>query len=170
MRCWLGALFLATFATTGCRGGASQSERSQAMTPAQAAAVEHGVRVFSHDVARDVTAQGPVAWTQYFENDPAFFMAVNGKMAFPSGAAAMAGIPKVAQEYKHIDLQWGEDLRVDPLTRALAGVATSWHETLVDAQGHRTDASGFFTAVAEYRDGHWQFRNTHWSTNVPNVP
>jgi len=126
-------------------------------------AVENSVREFTRDVARDVTADGPIAWSKYFENTPAFFMAVNGKMAFPSGASAMAGIPDVAKMYKHIDLTWGDDLRVDVLTPALAGIATTYHETLIDAADHRIEANGFFTGIAEFRDGRWQFRNAHWS-------
>jgi eukaryotic-like serine/threonine-protein kinase len=27
--------------------------------------------------------------------------------------------------------------------------------------------AGFFTAIAEYRNGHWQFRNAHWSVASP---
>lgn len=169
MRSWPCAVVLVTLAMTGWRGDASQSEQSPVLTPARAAAVEQDVRAFTRDVARDVTAQGPIAWKLYFEDSPAFFMAVNGKIAFSSGSAALAGLPNVAQMYKHIDLQWGDDLRVDPLTPTLACLATSWHEVVVDAQGRRTDTSGFFTGVAEYQGGRWRFRNAHWSTIVPNV-
>jgi hypothetical protein len=49
-------------------------------------------------------------------------MAVNGQIAFPSGAAAKQGMPEVAQLIKHIDLKWGDDLRVDPLSPQLAVV------------------------------------------------
>jgi len=147
------------------RTGADQS-----LTPDRAAAVEDSVRAFTREVARGVTTDGPIAWSRFFENSPAFFMAVNGKLAFPSGAAAIAGIPNVAKIYKHIDLQWGDDLRVDVLTPTLAGIATSYHETLTDAADHRIDADGFFTGIAEYRENRWQFRNAHWSQPVPSAP
>ena len=69
---------------------------------------------------------------------------------------------------KHIDLRWGDDLRVDPLTEDLAVVASSYEETRTDTEGHRAAESGFFfTAVAEYRNGLWQFQNAHWSVSVP---
>lgn len=45
---------------------------------------------------------------------------------------------------KHIDLRWGDDLRVDPLTEDLAVVASSYEETRTDTEGHRVAESGFF--------------------------
>jgi len=117
-------------------------------------------------VAHDVTQEGPLAWSKHFESSPAFFMAVNGQMAFPSGAAAKAGIQNVALTLKHIDLKWGDDLRVDPLTPELAVVATPWHEIKTDAAGQTIEDGGFFTGLAEFRDGRWQFRDAHWSSPV----
>jgi hypothetical protein len=143
---------------------------SESLTPARAAAVEQGVRAFMATVAQDVTQEGPLAWSKHFESSPAFFMAVNGQMAFPSGAATKEGIHHVALMLKHIDLKWGDDLRVDPLTLELAVVATPWHEIKTDAAGHTTEDSGFFTGLAEYRDERWQFRDAHWSSPVAPPP
>lgn len=61
---------------------------------------------------------------------------------------------------------WGDDLRVDPLTNEFATVAASWRETIVDAAGHSVTETGYFTGLAEYREGHWHFRNAHWSAPV----
>ena len=47
---------------------------------------------------------------------------------------------------KRIELRWGNDLRVDPLTPDLAVVATSWQEVREDMEGHPVTESGFFTA------------------------
>lgn len=160
------ALLLVTFLFIGCRNGATHVGDSATLTPIQATAVEKSVRQFAREVALGVTAEGPVAWGRYFENTPAFFMAVNGQIAFGSGADAIAGIPNVAKIYPHIELHWGDDLRVDPLTSALAVVAGSYHEVLTEGSGQRIDAHGFFSAVAEYRAGRWQFRNAHWSAPV----
>jgi len=82
----------------------------------------------------------------------------------------IAAIPDVARAIKHIELHWGDDLRVDPLTTDLAIVATSWHETIVDAAGKSMEESGYFTGTVEYRDGRWRFRNAHWSSAVPPPP
>jgi len=136
------------------------------------ARVEDQVRVFARQVAHDVTAEGPMAWRKHFADSPSFFMAVNGKMAFPNSAAVTAGLPDIARNIPHIELNWGDDLRVDPLTPQLAVLAASYHEVLVNPKGDRQDATGFFTGTAEYRDGRWQFRNAHWSMapSAPAVP
>ena len=46
----------------------------------------------------------------------------------------------------------------------LAMMATSYHEVQVRATGETVDERGFFTGLAELRDGRWQFRNAHWSS------
>lgn len=137
-----------------------------ALTAAQSARVRQGVRAFMESVAHDVRQQGPIAWSRYFEDSPAFFMAVNGQVIFSSGAAAREGMPKVALTFKRIDLHWGNDLRIDPLSRTLAIVAVPWREVLTDSTGHVTQQAGYFTAVAEFGNGHWQFRDAHWSAPV----
>jgi len=165
------SLLLAAFALAGCGAhpaGSSQSQQS--LTPAQASAVDAGVRAFAQTVAHDVTQDGPLAWEKHFADSPAFFMAVNGQLAFPNRAAATAAMPDITRAFKHIELQWGDDLRVDPLTSTLALVATSWHEVLTDPAGHSMDEKGYFTGVAEYREGRWQFRDAHWSAPVPPPP
>lgn len=133
-------------------------------------AVQQAVRSLMQTVAQDVTRNGPLAWLKYFDTGPEFFMAVNGQMAFPNRAAAEEGTRKFAQTISHIELKWGDDLRVDPLTTHLAAIAVSWREIHVDTAGHRVDEMGYFTGLAEYRDGRWQFRNAHWSAPVPPDP
>jgi hypothetical protein len=144
--------------------GASESPR---LTPERAAVVDRVVRAFVQTVAHGVTQDGPTAWLKYFDSGPAFFMAVNGQMAFPNPVAAQEGTRKFAQTITHIELRWGDDLRVDPLAADLAMVAASWHETTVDVAGHKAEDAGYFTALAEYREGRWQFRDAHWSSPLP---
>jgi hypothetical protein len=144
----------------------SHPAASQPLTPARAAAIQADVRAFAQNVARDVTAQGPVAWRTYFADSPSFFMAVNGRLQFPDSASAKTAIGQLAHSIQHIELTWG-DLRVDPLTADLAVLAAPYHELRVDPAGARLDEDGFFTATVERRNGHWQFRNVHWSVAVP---
>lgn len=158
MRALPGAFLLATVTFIGC---------STHLTPARANAVEKDLRAFMGSVAHDITQEGPAAWRRYFADSPAFFMAVNGRLVFPNNAAATVGIQQVASAIKQIDLRWGDDVRVDPLSQEFAVVAASYHEVRVDTAGQRVEETGFFTATAEYRDGHWQFRNVHWSVPVP---
>lgn len=133
------------------------------------AAIESGVRSFMQTVAHDVTEQGPTAWTTHFADDPAFFMANDGQLAFPNSQAAKQGIQAFARTIQHIELHWGDDLRIDVLSPTLAMVASSWSEIQVDTAGHKDNESGFFTGLAEYRNDRWQFRDAHWSS-APKTP
>ena len=146
-----------------CGVGASHS---YAVSPDESVAVDRAVRGFMTTVARSVTQDGPLAWIKYFDASPAFFMAVNGQMAFQNADAAKDGTRKFAQTIRQIELKWGDDLRVDPLTNQFAIVGTSWREIQVDNSGHSVTEMGYFTGLAEYREGHWQFRNAHWSAPV----
>jgi hypothetical protein len=161
------SLLLATVTGLVCGIPRTVYAQSQTLAPERAAAVEDGVRAFTRTVAHDVTEEGPAAWRKHFADSPSFFMAVDGHLQYASGAAAMAAIPDLARAIKHIELRWGDDLRVDPLTADLAVVATSWHEVLVDQAGKRVEEGGYFTGTAEYRNSSWQFRNAHWSVATP---
>jgi len=144
--------------------------KSQSLSPSQSSAVESAVTTFLQSVARDVTHDGPLAWHKYLEDSPAFFMAVNGAIAFPDSAAAKAGVDAFAPTIQHIELKWGDDLRIDPLTPSLASVAASYHELQVPKSGAPQTEDGFFTGTAELREGRWQFRNAHWSQPLPAAP
>jgi hypothetical protein len=163
---WGSTLLLAAFGSTGCSASLAGSAELQSLTPARAAAIDESARTFMHTVAFDVTKEGPLAWLKFFNTGPEFFMAVNGQLAFPNTAAAKEGTQNFARTMNRIDLTWGDDLRVDPLTAELAVVATSWREIQVDKAGHRTEETGYFTGLAEYRDGRWRFRDIHWSAPV----
>ena len=143
---------------------------SPELTQKQYIAIDGGVRAFMRDVARDVTQDGPAAWRKYFADTPEFFMAVNGKIAFANSAEVTTGLPQVAQAIKQIELKWSDDLRVDPLAPDLAVVGASYHELQVWADGHTVEDSGYFTGVAQYSDGRWQFRDAHWSEPVAPPP
>jgi len=136
------------------------------VTSGEAVAVDQAVRAFMQTVSHSVTQDGPLAWIKYFDQTPVFFMAVNGQMAFPNPSAAQEGTRAFAQTIRQIELKWGDDLRVDPLTSEYAVVGVSWREVQVDTAGHTVTQAGYFTALAEYRDGHWQFRNAHWSAPI----
>lgn len=143
------------------------SSQSQSLTAAQFAMVSKGARTFAMDVARDVTSEGPAAWRKHFADSPSFFMASEGRLVFPDNVSAAAGIEQLSRTIPHIELTWGDDLRVDPLTPDLAVVAASWREVLVNQAGERTGESGYFTGVAEQQAGRWRFRNAHWSVSAP---
>jgi hypothetical protein len=153
---------LAALVCAGCSTGDPQR-----LTSARTAEVDKEVRAFAQDVARGVTKEGPTAWRRYFSESPEFFMAAEGRLAFSNGASAIAAIPELARTIKQIDLQWGEDLRVDPLTADLAVMAAPYREVRTNAAGDRLNEAGYFTATTQFKDGRWQFRNAHWSVVVP---
>jgi len=167
MRVWQSALVVGTVLAAACGSRHAVSGESQPLTAATAAAVQQSVRAFVQTVAHDVTQEGPAAWRRLFADSPSFFMASEGRLVFPDSASATAGIQGLARTVKQITLQWGDDLRIDPLTPDLAAVGVSYHEVRVGIDGARVDESGFFTGTAQYRGGRWQFRNAHWSVIGP---
>jgi hypothetical protein len=159
-------LMITLLAATGC----GRVHVETALTPDEQQAVTDGVRAFMHGVAHDVSKDGPTAWRAHFEDTPAFFMAVNGQLAFHDNRSAMEGIQTVAQTFKNIQLQWGDEIRVDPLTAKFAVVATSYHEALTTTNDQQLTSNGFFTAVAQNIGGQWQFRDVHWSVPAAAAP
>lgn len=91
-------------------------------------------------------------------------MAADGNLQFPDSASATAGIQALAKTIRHIDLTWSDDLRVDALAPDVALIASPYHELITTSSGARVDSTGFFTGIAEFRDGHWRFRDAHWSS------
>jgi len=130
---------LAASLSAGC------SSASRPLTVTRAGEVDKEVRAFARDVARGVTQEGPAAWRRYFSDSPEFFMAADGQMAFPNGASAMAAIPDLVRTIRQIDLQWGEEMRVDPLPADLAVLATPYHEVRTGPAGGRVSEAGYFT-------------------------
>jgi hypothetical protein len=168
LRRWI--LLIPAVAALGCQACHSSVDNAQSLLPARRAAVEDAVRRFTVTVAHDVTQEGPLAWRKHFADTPSFFMAVNGQLAFPSGQAAAQAIPEVARQYKHIELRWGDDLRLDALTESLCVVGTSYTEIIElqpGVEGFQGTQNGYFTGLAENRNGQWQFRDAHWSLPVP---
>lgn len=167
MRIWQGAILAVTILSAACGSGHVVSGDSPNLTAARAADVDKQVRAFAEQVAHDITQEGPAAWRRYFAEGPEFFMASEGRLVFPNGAAVTAAIPELARTYKQIELHWGDDLRVDPLAPDLAVMAATYHEIQVNAAGVRANEAGYFTGIAEYRAGRWQFRDAHWSVVPP---
>lgn len=164
MGSWHRMLVLAVVTPAGCVAG---RDPASDLTPAHAAAIADSVRSFAQTVAADVTREGPVAWRRHFAESPAFFMASEGHLALPNSEAATRLIQDLARSITHIELRWGDGLRVDPLAPGLAILATPYHEVRVDTAGHRVEESGFFTGVVEHGTGPWRLRNAHWSVAGP---
>jgi hypothetical protein len=167
MRIWPWAFLGLIFLSAGCGSGHVVSTESGHVSAARAVDVDREVRAFAQAVTRAVSHEGPAAWRRYFAEGPQFFMASEGRLVFPNSTSVTAAMPELVRTFKQIELQWGDDLRVDPLAPDLAMMAASYHEIQVNATGSRVDESGYFTGIAEYRGDRWQFRDAHWSVLPP---
>jgi len=125
---------------------------------------EDSVRATMQLIAKDVSANGPVAWLNWFENTPAFFMSSDGSVAFKDYSAAEHFIKDtLTKAIKNIQLQWS-NVRVDILADSVAAVGADFHEDMTTADGKTVPEDGYFTAVAEKTAKSWLLRNLHWST------
>ena len=124
------------------------------------------------NVASGVTQKGPIAWQDFLSHEPNFFMAVNGRIQFKDASTAVVEIKKLTTIIKHIELKWGDPIRIDPISLKMAIVAAPYHEVRLDMNGNRAEEDGYFTALAEHSVMGWQFRNAHWSVETvsPAVP
>lgn len=156
-------LLLAGLLVAACRSPAAD----RALTPAHSAAIADSVRAFAATVAQGITRNGPGAWRGFFADTPAFFMAAEGQLVFPNSESATVAIQSLTRMISHIELRWGDSLRVDPLAPGLALLATAYYEARLDSAGHRLEEHGFFTGIAEHRARGWQFRDAHWSVVTP---
>jgi len=94
-------------------------------------------------------------------------MASEGRLVFPSAEAARRGIDALVRVIAHIELRWGDGVRVDAVAPGLAVVAAPYTEVRSDTAGRRVDEAGYFTGLAEHRPEGWRFRDAHWSVVGP---
>jgi hypothetical protein len=137
------------------------------LTPLAEAAIRDSVRQFAATVATDISHDGPAAWRRHFATSASFFMASEGQLVFSSSDAATPVIQDRARTITHIELTWGDSVRVDPIAPGLAVLGASYHELRVDTAGQRVDERGYMTGLVEDRMGRWQFRDLHWSVVAP---
>lgn len=166
MRSWP-VVGLIVGAGLGACGSGRVPEPGRALAVAHARALSDSGRAFAGIVAPGVSRDGPAAWRGSFEDSPAFFMAAEGELVFPTSASATRAIRGLTQRLASIALRWGAGLRVDPLGPGLAVMAAPDTEVRVDNAGRRVEEAGFFTGIAEHRDPGWQFRDAHWSVAGP---
>lgn len=136
----------------GACDGARVPEPGRPLDVAHARAIADSVRAFAAIMAQGVSRDGPAAWRGFFEDSPAFFLAAEGQLVFPTSDSATRAIRGLAQRIASVELRWGEGVRVDPLGPGLAVMAAPYTEVRVDKAGRRVEEAGFFTGVAEHRD------------------
>jgi hypothetical protein len=133
------------------------------LTPAWAIAIEDSARDFARSIATGISQQGPAGWRRFFADKPAFFMAANGVLVFPSSDSASRGIEQLTHMISTIELKWSDSVRADAIAPGLAVLAMPYYERMVDPAKHAKESRGYFTGLAEHGPDGWRLRNAHWS-------
>ena len=133
------------------------------LTQIQGSSVKDGVQEMLDSIARNVSDKGPIAWLQYFENTPDFFMASDGQLDFPNKDSATSLINNtIVKQINKIELNWN-NIRIDVLGGTLADIAADFHEEITESNGNKIPVDGYFTGLAHRSVQGWQLRNLHWS-------
>jgi hypothetical protein len=138
-----------------------QSDAS--LSDSQSAEVKAAVLKLADLTAKDISTKGPIAWLDYFEDSPGFFMASGGSLALTDYHTADSFIKgTVIKMMPKISLKWS-DIRVDPLTPQIAIMGAGFHEDVTDPSGKITPYDGYFTGTVHHTEKGWKFRDEHWS-------
>ena len=141
----------------------SCNQNPTTFTANEVASVKDSVQLLTANTAKDISTKGPIAWLNYFEDTPDFFMTSNGDMAFPDYKTADSFIKNtLVKQIQHINLKW-LNIRIDPLTPQIAVVGANFHEDITDTLGKITPFDGYFTATVHQTRKGWKYRDAHWS-------
>jgi len=141
----------------------SCSQKTPSLTISEATLVKDSVQLLANNTAKDISTKGPIAWLNYFEDSPDFFMASDGTIAFKNYHSAEIFIKDtLAKQIPRINLKW-LNMRIDPLTPQLASIAADFHEDLTITADKVVPIDGYFTATAQQTASGWKYRNAHWS-------
>ena len=144
-------------------GVIASCSHNKSFIPEGAGGVRDSVYKMTASIAADVTAKGPTAWLLYFEDTPSFFMASDGRLAFPNYDSARNFINNtLVKSIRTIILKW-QDIHIDVLSPELANIAASFHEDIADVAGKTISIDGYFTALTHRATAGWRLRNAHWS-------
>jgi hypothetical protein len=145
----------------------SCGSNNRQLSAAESITVKDSVAQLAANISMQLSSKGPAAWMNYFENDPGFFMASNGMLAFKDYATAKTfTLDTVAKNFKKISLNW-KNLKVDPLTATYASFGADFHEDIVPANGKALTADGYFTGTAHFDGARWRLRNMNWAMKTP---
>ncbi len=130
-------------------------------------AVKDSITALTVNITHDLSTKGPVAWLNYFQDNPNFFMANEGQLALHNYQSAKAFIQDtLVKSIKKINLQWSHT-RIDVLSQNIAAIGSDFHEDITFAWGQTTPFDGYFTGVAIKTPKGWKLRNAHWSIKPP---
>jgi hypothetical protein len=125
--------------------------------------VTDSVRQMTIRLTNDLGQMGPVAWLNYFDKGPDFFMSSDGQLVFKDYPAARLFVENsLVKSIRKINLQFNS-LRINSLSPQFASVGAGFHEKLTDSSGKILSIDGYFTALTVSTGEGWKFRNLHWS-------
>lgn len=159
---WIGISFICI--SVSCRNTGTP------LTTDEGNRVKDSVSQMTANIAKDVSAKGPVAWLAYFENDPGFFMANDGQLAlkdYPTAVSFVKGT--LTKLMPKISLQW-KNVKIDPLSPSLAIIGGAFHEDITMSGGKTLSVDGYFTGTAHFDGKTWKLRNLHWSSKQSEKP
>ena len=138
-------------------------QKTAKLTPAGSAMVKDSAVKLMTNIENDISAKGPAAWLNYFDDSPGFFMASDGKIAFTSYASARKFVlDTLAKIIPRIKLVWN-NIKTEPLANNAVFIAAGFNEDLTDTKGLTQHTHGYFTAIAGPGGNHWKLKNLHWS-------
>ena len=158
---------LVPFLLAVCIFASCKNKQQNDLSAADNAALKDSVTALTAHIAHDLAAKGPVAWLNYFQDSPDFFMANEGQLALRNYQSAKTFIQDtLAKSISKINLQWSRT-RIDVLASNIAAIGSDFHEDLTFAWGETTPFDGYFTGVAIKTAKGWKLRNAHWSIKPP---
>lgn len=135
--------------------------KPETLGPNQLANIKDSVTQMVEQIPKDLSAEGPIAWLKYFEDNPNFFMASEGELIFSNTDSTKTFIKTIfIKKISKIKLQWN-NIHIDPLTTRFASIAAMWHEDMTDFDKNTISQGGYFTAIAEKTTQGWKLRNAH---------
>ncbi|MCO5949147.1 MULTISPECIES: hypothetical protein [Mucilaginibacter] len=133
------------------------------LTPADSAMVKDSAVKLMVNIENDISAKGPAAWLNYFDDSPGFFMASDGKIAFASYPSARKFVlDTLVKIIPRIKLVWS-NVKAVALANDAVFIAAGFNEDLTDTKGLTQHTHGYFTAISGLNDGRWKLKNLHWS-------
>ena len=139
-----------------------------ALDPKERSVVTDSIRYMTSSLIHDLSIHGPVAWLNYFEESPDFFMVSDGQLAFKDYQSGKTFIESIlVKNIVTIHLQLNQ-LRIDPLTSDLASIGAGFHEELTDTTDKIIMADGYLTGLVIQTNHGWKFRNLQWSLRKSN--
>lgn len=131
-------------------------------------AVRDSVSRLMASIPVGLASDGPSAWLRFLEPGPSFFMASDGRVAFPGIDSAQVFLKTFSSTVGAMELVW-EGIRIEPLGSGLATVGAAYHESITDTAGVTVSFDGFMTAVARRGPDGWRLQSLHWSSPVPSA-